>query len=91
MNNENEDKSFEVISISDHKRDWKERFTIHHSATAIIKNYDTKDKEKAASEVSIKAGYHPGGYGIYHRFTQIKPTGNENEYLVIWQTSDSCD
>lgn len=80
-----------LVSVSNHQRDWKERFTIHHTATAIIEDYKPEDKERATSEISKEVGYHPAGYGLYHRFTEIKPTGNEDEYQVKWQTSDSCD
>lgn len=85
------EQAFEVVSVSEHSREWKERFTIHHSAKVVILNYRPEHKKAIAFEVSIKAGYHPAGYGLYHQYTVITPTGNENEYLIQWQTSDSCD
>lgn len=85
------EQSFEVVSIAEHTRNWNERFTISHTAKAVILNYLPENKNDAASEVSIKAGYHPAGYGIYHRYTNVEPTGNPNEYLVEWKTADNCD
>lgn len=79
-----------LVSVSKHERNWVSR-TIHHSALAVIENYDPTDQSTVTSEISIKSGYHPAGYGLYHRFTNFTPTENENEYLVRWQTSDSCD
>lgn len=79
-----------VKSLSNHERDRSERFMIKHSADVTIDNYDSSEKDEIVSLVSIKANYHPMGYGIYGRST-VNPTDIENMYRVTWKTGDNCD
>lgn len=80
----------QVKSLSNHERDRSERFMIRHTANVVIENYDASEKDFVVDDVSIKANYHPAGYGVYGIST-IHPTGVENEYVVRWKTGDNCD
>lgn len=80
----------QVVSLSNHERGRHERFMINHTATVIIKDFDPSEKADVIDEVSIKANYHPLGYGIYG-YSSIEPAGNMDEYVVKWKTGDNCD
>jgi hypothetical protein len=62
-----------------------------HTAIINTQGFRTEDKGLVASIVSRKVGFDPIGYGLYHVFTKMTPTGTVNEFKLEWKTSNSCD
>lgn len=77
-----------LISVREHKGE--RRGLLHHKAIAVVEDYKKEDKAELVGEVSIKAGWHPLGYGIYGE-SSVVSNGVENEYIVYWVTGTHCD
>ncbi len=63
---------------------------ITHTANVKTERIITEENEKEfVGDVSVKVGYHPGGYGLYC----VQPVihTEKNEYSLQWETSNNCD
>lgn len=77
------------IEILTYKKEEKGGF-ITHTANVKTERIITEENEKDfVGDVSIKVGYHPGGYGLY----DVQPVihTEKDEYSLQWETSNSCD
>lgn len=62
---------------------------INHEATVMVEGYTPEQHGALVNELSIRAGYHPAGYGVYG--SSVTPTDVPNKYVVTWSTGSSCD
>lgn len=78
-----------IVKIENHTRS-RMGYKLNHIAEVTTDApVTTADHAEFVNEVSMKAGYHPMGYGIYgsKSVTELEP----NKYLVAWTTGASCD
>ena len=78
-----------MIEILTYKREQSGGFITHTATVKTDREITEDNQEDFVGDVSIKVGYHPGGYGLYE-VQPVIPLEN-NEYSLQWETSDSCD
>lgn len=83
-----------ITALENHTRKWEGRSFIHHTAEVTVTAPIQEDPQDNNMDIlihhaSIKAGYHPHGYGIYGNRTCR--TIGPNKYYLEWKTGASCD
>ena len=78
---------FQILSITNHKRDFIERHVIH---TAVCEtNRSVDDFDLLAIKASREVDYDIRGY-MYFGVKKINFLG-KNKYQISWETRDNCD
>ncbi len=78
-----------MIEISTYKSKESGGFITHTANVKTDRKITEENEEDFVGDVSIKVGYHPGGYGLYN-IQPVIPMEN-NEYSLQWKTSNCCD